>query len=59
VAALGALLGALGFDYWQHKHGNPTICSFLREHVPAWMVIGGWLALTVWFVQHFLNGYDS
>ena len=53
----GALLGTLGLNYWQHKHGKPTICSTGRRFIPPAAFLLGWCFLTGWLVPHYLDGF--
>ena len=53
-----ALLGTLGLNFWQHKHGRPTICATTRRFLPkpiaCVLLFVGFVAL----VAHVLDGYD-
>ena len=53
----GALLGTLGLNYWQHKHGKPTICSFGRRFISPRMFLVGLAIGLGWFVPHYLDGF--
>ena len=48
-----ALLGTLGLNIWQHKHGRPTLCSVGRRYVPARLFVAAWAALTAWLLPHY------
>ncbi len=52
-----ALLGALGLDYWEHRHGRPTICSTARRHIGPAAFLLGWCFLSGWLVPHYLAGF--
>jgi hypothetical protein len=59
MSAWSALLGTLGLNYWQHKHGKPTLCSSARRWLPRSILIAGWAALTAWLIPHVLRGYPK
>lgn len=55
-----ALLGTLGLNYRQHRHGKPTICSVTRRalcrtrHPYAAFGVGT-VAFCAWFWPHLLR----
>lgn len=53
----GALLGTLGLNFWQHKHGRPTLCSTGRRFIPAPLMVLLWLALSSWLLPHYWLGF--
>jgi len=59
VLPWGALLGTLGFNFWQHKHGRPTLCSTGRRFIPAAGFVVAWATFTSWLIPHILNGYPK
>jgi hypothetical protein len=58
VLPWGALLGTLGLNFWQHKHGRSTICARTRSVVPPWLFLILWWSFSRWMERHILDGYD-
>ena len=57
MLAWAALLGALGINYRQHRHGRPTLCSTARRHVPGPVFVAGWVGLSGWLLPHYLQAH--
>lgn len=60
-ALIGAIVAALGANYWLHRTGRPTICCRLRwsghaDHPLGRIVLRGAIRGAVeWFDPHLLN----
>jgi hypothetical protein len=57
VLPWAALLGTLGLNYRQHRHGRPTLCSTGRRFVPAAAFLLAWAGLTGWICPHYCRGF--
>ena len=57
MLAWGALLAALGVDYWQHRRHKPTLCSTARRFAPPIVFVTAWGLLTQWLVKHYIEGF--
>lgn len=57
MLAWGALAGALGIDYWQHKRQRPTLCSTGRV-VPKPVLYTGLAVGLAALLRHLERGYD-
>lgn len=54
---LAALAGAIGWNYWEHRHGRQTMCAFTRKYVPPVVFVAAWGVLTHWIVPHYIDGF--
>lgn len=55
----GALLGALGLNYLNHRRGKPTLCSSTRPYVPPVVFCLAWGVLTGWLLPHYCGGFRT
>ena len=53
------LVALLGWNWSRHRRGKSTMCSNGRGFIPPAVFVCGWLALTVWILPHYLNGFDE
>lgn len=51
-----ALLGALGFNLYRHRHGQSTLCSSTRPHVTPAEFAFAWGVLSGWLIPHYAEG---
>lgn len=52
------LLGLVGYNFARHLAGKPTLCSTARDHVPAWLFLTLWAALTSWLAPHYCRRWE-